>query len=611
MGNKFNNEIRQSSVIFTAGPGALTVLQDGSTVILSGTDTWYWNQKAGTQLIPLSARVTDRRLAGSLGVSGFVQPPAEGVSEEPDTDHLLVSLFPTWVTCFACDSLLQLQKNDPQIPYCQNCLSSKNNKRKMVQVNFIIACENGHLDEFPWVEWVHRGKACLQQGSKLKLTSRGAVELSAQKVACSCGKKRTLAGTTEFGVLAKLAGSEGPEFTCAGNMPWLRKHENTCLSEVRMAQRNANNVYFSSTESAILVPDTAADTNLIVDKMQHSNKRQTYFGLLMSVGWNFDEAAGIIKALENIYYSSFTKEEISEGLKVIEPPVEELGGDEIEEVSIYDRQPEWDALTAEREHNDLVVRETAKLGETRPGLNKYLAIPKLRRTVALSGFSRLILNPPSIARGRSLLRRNPFTDGADWLPAVQHTGEGIVISFDEKVIAAWEHNPYLLKRVDAINDRLISADRTIPHSQMISPRFVLLHTFAHLLIQELVIASGYTSASLAERIYADSNSPGILIYTAASDGDGTMGGLVELARPETLNPSIERALEHAQWCSSDPICMETGSRGQGNYGGNGAACHNCTLLPETACDYMNMALDRALLIGDSTNEFGSYGYFNS
>ena len=171
--------------------------------------------------------------------------------------------------------------------------------------------------------------------------------------------------------------------------------------------------------------------------------------------------------------------------------------------------------------------------------------------------------------------------------------------------------PNLKNRVEAIQKRLESAGKTIPHSQEITSRFVLLHTFAHLLIQELVLASGYTSASLAERIYADSPSPGILIFTSASDGDGTMGGLVELARPENLNPSIERALEHSQWCSNDPICMETGARGQGNFGGNGAACHNCALLPETACEYMNMALDRALLFGDSVNESGDYGYFNS
>lgn len=70
------------------------------------------------------------------------------------------------------------------------------------------------------------------------------------------------------------------------------------------------------------------------------------------------------------------------------------------------------------------------------------------------------------------------------------------------------------------------ASRRHEEARIVSPRFVLLHTFAHLLINQLVQDCGYGSASLRERIYSadgDRQMAGILIYTAAGDSEGTMG----------------------------------------------------------------------------------------
>jgi hypothetical protein len=90
----------------------------------------------------------------------------------------------------------------------------------------------------------------------------------------------------------------------------------------------------------------------------------------------------------------------------------------------------------------------------------------------------------------------------------------------------------------------------------ISPRFVLIHTFAHLLINELIFACGYSSASLRERLYVSETlgrtMAGLLIYTAAGDSEGTMGGLVRQAKPENLWPVMANAINDARWCSTDP-----------------------------------------------------------
>ena len=103
---------------------------------------------------------------------------------------------------------------------------------------------------------------------------------------------------------------------------------------------------------------------------------------------------------------------------------------------------------------------------------------------------------------------------------------------------------------------------------------------------------------------------GILIYTASSDVEGSLGGLVAQAKSEHLEKIIDDLLDEAEWCSGDPLCMtSTGINGQGLYGLNYAACHQCTLLPETSCAMRNLLLDRAALIGRT--EDGTVGFFKS
>ena len=59
-------------------------------------------------------------------------------------------------------------------------------------------------------------------------------------------------------------------------------------------------------------------------------------------------------------------------------------------------------------------------------------------------------------------------------------------------------------------------------------------------MRQIALECGYTSASVRERLYcrpaADAHGPmaGILIYTAASDSEGTLGGLVQHGQPITL-----------------------------------------------------------------------------
>jgi hypothetical protein len=123
------------------------------------------------------------------------------------------------------------------------------------------------------------------------------------------------------------------------------------------------------------------------------------------------------------------------------------------------------------------------------------------------------------------------------------------------------------------------------------------HTLSHVLIREFALECGYGVASLKERLYvgtAERPMAGILLYTAAPDSEGTLGGLVSLGRPENLGRLIRAALERAQFCSSDPLRAEHSSTEDRSL--HGAACHACLYVPETSCERGNRYLDRALLV---------------
>jgi hypothetical protein len=192
--------------------------------------------------------------------------------------------------------------------------------------------------------------------------------------------------------------------------------------------------------------------------------------------------------------------------------------------------------------------------------------------------------------------------GVGWLPAIEVFGEGIFIALDEGRVASWESRPEVVNRAQVAERRRGDDLVGSRFESAASPRFIMLHTFAHLLIRELVLECGYASSSLRERIYAqapDRGGPaqaGILLYTAAGDAEGTLGGLVDQGRSPRLASVILRALERSAWCSSDPLCRENPGQGLGSL--NRAACHACTLLPETSCEWANRLLDRTMLCGD-------------
>ena len=176
-------------------------------------------------------------------------------------------------------------------------------------------------------------------------------------------------------------------------------------------------------------------------------------------------------------------------------------------------------------------------------------------------------------------------------------GEGVFVALDEAKLQVWEQQPAVLARLEKFQIRLAQSGRDEPNP--LTARFMLLHTLSHLLIRQIESEGGYPAASLIERIYcAQAPRPmaGILIHVAVPDIAGSLGGLAELAEPKKFLGILSRALEQARWCSLDPVCSEHDGQGPGLL--NRAACHACTLVPEPACEYGNVLLDRGFVKGD-------------
>jgi hypothetical protein len=243
---------------------------------------------------------------------------------------------------------------------------------------------------------------------------------------------------------------------------------------------------------------------------------------------------------------------------------------------------------------------------------KVNLIERLRETRAFYGFDRVEQNTNSLAgmpdiAMQQLFRSPPSQPQDRWLPAIEVFGEGIYIELDEGCITQWQtsHAPWLTHRLDdGFITRLRGIVQTLPplgpESRNWASRYLLVHSLAHIFLNQLVFECGYSTASLRERLYvsADPAAPmaGFLVYTAAGDSEGTLGGLVRLGRAERLGPVVRRALSRASWCSADPVCSEH-LGGQGPKLANLAACHACVLLPETSCETINQGLDRAMVVG--------------
>lgn len=626
-------KIRRAQLVTPFGVGAMSVLVNGTNVITAGLDHWY--DVDDDKTLALEEYVEhDWRLEARLRVKEFRLPPDyrhRGAGQDQRNVRLTVPVlrFPRWCFCIYCKRLELSTLTMRQHVKCPDeAHADRERKPRMSQVPFVAMCSQGHLDDFPFREWVH-GSLHPTCNGVLRLTSRGGGGLEGQVVVCDgCETERSLRGIT-YGrrgangeerttLTDQLSESQDP-YRCRGARPWLGELEGTCGHPMRGALRAAGNVYFPKVESSIYLPrQEGAVSAELHDLMRRPDVGPVMRALHKALG----ETVTVELLRENLpqeLFAPISDEELMAGFRDLFGIGEESHSvpEEID-AELLTGDDEW------RHPEYLQIRETPSddfLAATDLGLHPELgahfdrirSVNVLRETRALRGFTRVRDDALRLTAGKSLLRRIPLPPNQDWLPAYVVKGEGIYIELHPTRLADWESRAEVQARVAKITQHYgnAAAERGL-QNRGLPARFVLLHTLSHLLINELVFTCGYSSASLRERLYvsnvAGRQMAGLLIYTAAGDSEGTMGGLVRMARPDNLKSVVVSALSGARWCSTDPVCMDAGEKGQGPDSCNLAACHGCALLPETSCEEFNRFLDRGLVVGTFSDT--TLGYFS-
>lgn len=618
-----SGNIRRSQLISPFGVGAMTVLVDGTSVIAGGLDHWFEGENAE----PGEFRIDEWRLQRRLRVSHFRLPPhyvaprKSFASDTIRTKNLGIVVpflrFPSWSFCPYCKRLNSHPLTLEGKAHCPDSShkASKTSKGPIVaQVPFVTVCERGHLDDFPWREWVHYDVEPTCEGI-LRLRSRGGGSLAGQEVSCdTCGQRRTLENVMNT---TRIEGAEttflssqlqrGADFACRGSRPWLGSSHEPCGQPIRASLRGASNVYFPLVESSIYLPQSPSSTpEELIDLI-----RSEQFAPAMALA----KVRGTVTAQDframdvNGLADSFSDRQIDDAL------AELIGRKDAQEDYDLDTQPptqwrypEYAILRNQLQHSDLVVTVPPRhYGDSvRAAFHRVRLVDLLRETRALWGFTRVTSSELKLRDGKQRLRLKQLSPSRDWLPAYTVNGEGIYLELDEARLLQWEERTDVRRRSARLIDSYEQArKRGWLTERDISPRFILIHTIAHLLINQLIFECGYSTASLRERLFVSSDPDrpmvGLLIYTAAGDAEGTMGGLVRMGKPGNLERVWDAALANAEWCSTDPICMETGEAGQGPDNCNMAACHSCALLPETSCEEFNRFLDRGLVVGSIRN----------
>jgi len=617
--------VRRAQLVSPFGVGAMSTLVNGTSVITAGLDHWYATDDP-TSLYPDEYVVDEWRLQERLRVKELRLPPEHRLPRPGSAGQRNINLavpvlrFPRWSFCMYCKRLeastLSLSESarcpDPAHRAAEGAVAKHWKPPVMSQVPFVVICERGHLDDFPWSQWVHRELVPSCDGV-LRLVSRGGGTLAGQVVSCSaCERERPLEGVTtakpvgdhESTVLTQQLSREG-EFACVGSRPWVADPGSGCGNPLRAALRGAGNVYFPLVESSIFLPRRQGGARAEVLDILRRADVQPLIQLLQELLPALT-AAQVRTRVKPELLHPFSDEELDAGLAELFSggPASHSGGGDGDELtgSAEWRRPEYEILRTNLDHPDLKVNDPGVPASLAEVISAVRRIEILRETRVLRGFTRVRHGSLRLSEGKALLRRKSSRPERDWLPAYVVRGEGIYLELHPGALGRWETNPDVQARAGRMAARFgaIQQSRGLRYGD-VSARFVLLHTLAHLLINELVYTCGYSSAALRERLYVSSTPghgmAGMLIYTAAGDSEGTMGGLVRMGQPENLLAVMTAAIAKARWCSTDPVCMELGEAGQGPNSCNMAACHGCALVPETSCEEFNHFLDRGLVTG--------------
>lgn len=611
-------ELNPSQLLYSFGVGAIVDLPQIS-VIVSGLDDWTQDPNYVREIKEDRLLIGLRAAAGPHIQKMYSLPSNPSQSPNPlDQDTLIgvpVGTFPKWMVCPSCRILASLDAGvfelrpnryhpDRTRYVHSNCPRSQKSPT-VLPARFLVACEKGHLDDFPWMDFVHYfGEKPCSGSPSITLQEYGpSGEARDLFIHCeTCGNRRQMAEAFGRDNREKMP-------VCTARRPHLHDFDpDGCELKMRPILLGASNLWFPQILSAIAIPATTDKLAILVED---------HWGILNDIdsldALKYAQKRGDLKS-----FAGYPLEEILDVIKSKrESTLPEADVDQYPDLLL----PEWSVFSTADEQlraTDFQIRKVAAPDKYRSHIVKVVLVDRLREVKALAGFTR-IDSPGELDD----LDEEQRIDAAplnrsqlNWVPAVEVRGEGIFIQFNESSIQSWLSNSAVREQdrsfFAAHKEWRKARNFSNPAANYPGMRYILLHTFSHILMRQIVLESGYTQASIRERIYSrgpeEEGGPmaGILLYTSAPDSEGTLGGLVNLGLPDLLGYHIESALQVATLCTSDPTCSEHKPE-YGNATLHAAACHTCTFAPETSCEKGNRYLDRAVLVNTISN--GDLAFF--
>ncbi|HEU5130426.1 MAG TPA: DUF1998 domain-containing protein [Glycomyces sp.] len=598
---------RPSHLMFTGGIGAIIDLPNLAALV-GGLDDWDTHYRDDDR------EIAEPRLLEA--VRGKLTPKVAQLrlvplSEEEDrAPHgVPVRPFPAWMRCTRCHRLAPIQSkffsyaNDkrgrPDLARFEHRNCNGRSDAKAVPARFLLACGRGHLDEFPYDWFVHEGGPCPKATTaQLRMFDQAGNRAINVKIRCdSCKAERNLRSA-----MGELGKENLP--VCRGRHPHLNDYDD-CGDELTPIIVGASNLWFPQTVSVLSVPPDHDDAlAALVEKHWES--------LAAVATLNAEQLEPIMRSLPQL--KPFTDYEAAE-LRAAMDAHTPAGEPDAPNPDLH--EPEWKAFTAERLPEDKYFTAVRNPEGVPAKLDAYFTdvvrVERLREVRAFHGFTRLDApdpQQPDLVPTAPLSRSTPT-----WVPASEVFGEGIFLRVDADALKQWEQRTASSEAAERLR-RAWGRFREKRLSKRLGGGFdpmhgwpgmgyVVLHTLSHLLIRTIALECGYNAASLAERVYSNGDDrAGILIYTAVPDAEGTLGGLVSLAKPGDLTRIVRRALADAERCSGDPVCADHLPAEPAD-SLHGAACHSCLFVSETTCERGNRFLDRRYVVdlGDDLNFF--------
>jgi hypothetical protein len=616
------------------GVGSIFETRDGA-IMIDPFDKWPFFQKVESDFQEHNL-IEDKRFKNRISkyfqnLEHLVKVPVNdlmfGYKLTDGFSLLSAKYFPEWFYCNSCkkfdkvsnwkynwDNNVETYDKDKFFPpKCHKCYKNKSKKGKwfdLEQVRFILTAPNGDMVDIPWDKW-----AMLKKAQKENRESEEESEITLSNITIPSDLELEYKTSDKLDdmkgiwIIAKDSKGEQLNFSTLSGLFSLRMRieeliPNTPQKDIlfKPVIRTSNSVYYPNILSSIYLPS--------IDELNENTINQ--------IKDAFEDGENAIQIKKNLKRYKFIDIEINTIQKLIDNDFSERNV-EISKTENEYRYDEFNFITSREKEkiDDLLIFEKIDTSFFHSELIKSIyKMDKIKITFVQTSFTRqepissdLFLKDDSeITETKDAIKKK-FTSTYDvntkYLPAVESFGEGIFFEFDNEKLEKWlEENPQVASRISTIIENHLESESTLNKELEVTPKFILIHTFSHLIIKELEYLAGYPATSIQERLYIDEElkMQGVLIYTVAGS-EGSYGGLTSICDNEKIGNLIQSAIIRANDCATDPICYHTSGQGVGNQ--NLSACFNCTLLPETSCEMFNSFLDRRILIDKE------YGYFRS